>query len=271
MEREALNVAEAYPLYDTINICKTMYGKEKSVGGWFTTFKDFAANEKHTFYKSRTIGNSNLAYCNLDSADNVDFVFTAFSLGVRFFAPVSPDGVNSSLESPSFMNENMIPFWLFDMPKHCGIDFRVQQDVIVENTCLATPPGYGPRLGGGSQPAEMESTIDPPNTTPWKVITGTNGEPMIDNRFPFPSPLKIPRNSTIEANIYPSMFARHVLSQCEGPLDWVLLTEGQTTQPQGVLDYFTTPTRFGIQVSLYGYREVQQRGQYHAAGALQRG
>jgi len=271
MSTDMLNVAESYPLYDSICICSEMYGKEKSINGWFTSFQDFSANEKHTFFKSRTIGNSHLAYCNLDSADNVDFVFKAFSIGVRFFAPVSPDGDNSIIVSPVSANENMIPWWLFDLPKHCGLDFRVQQDVIVENTCLATPPGYGPRLGGGAQPVEPGSS-SAANNTPWKIVTGTNGEPAIDNRFPFPTPIRIPRNSTIEANIYPSIYARYIMRTLAGPSSWVLLTESQVEQPQGQTDYITVPTRFGITVSLYGYREVQQRGQYHAPGyALNRG
>lgn len=266
MPKEFANVAESYPLYDTVIVCSELFGKEKALNGWFTTFRDFATNERHTFFKSRTIGNSHQAYCNLDSADNVDFVYKAFSIGVRFFAPVTADTNNSIVVSPADMNENVPPFWLFDLPKHCGFDFKVQQDTIVENTCLATPPGYGPRLGGGAQPTIDNSAIAP-NQTPWKIFTGTNGEPIIDNRFTFPSPISIPRNATIEANIYPSIYARYMLNLLDGPDRAVLPTE-DGADPAGETDYFTYPLRYGIQVSLYGYREVQQRGQYHAPGGL---
>ena len=119
-----MNVAESYPIYDTVIVCEELYGKEKSIEGWFTTFRDFAANEKHTFFKNRTIGSANLAYCNMDSADNVDFVYHAVSLGVRFFAPIAPEGYNEIVVSPAAMNENVPPFWMFDLPAHCGIDFR---------------------------------------------------------------------------------------------------------------------------------------------------
>lgn len=269
MTKPYSNVAESYPLYDTVIVCSELYGKEKSLNGWFTNFRDFAANERHTFFKDRTIGNSHQAYCNLDSADNVDFVFKAYSLGVRFFGPVMPDSDHYIIVSPADMNENVLPWWLFDLPKHCGIDFKVQQDTIVENTCLATPPGYGGRIGGGSHPV-VETTAPTPNQTPWKTVIGTNGEPCIDNRFTFPSPIAIPRNATIEANIYPSVYARYMMSTLFGPDLNVLLTQEQDTQPQGQTDYFTIPTRYGIQVSLYGYREVQQRGQYHSPGALRK-
>lgn len=265
--QDMLNVAEGYPLYDTVVVCSELYGKEKSIPGWFTTFVDFADNERHTFFKGRTIGNSHLAYTNLDSADNVDFVYTMVSLGVRFIAPVCPDGINSTLESPTYLNENSIPWWLWDLPKHCGFDFRVQQDIIVENSCIAMPPGYGPRGGGGSQPEEFGATTDAPNTQAWRVTTGNNGEPVIDCRFPFPNPIKIPRNASIEANIYPSRYARYIMGQMDGPRDVVLLTEGQAQTPAAVTDYYDYPNRFAIQVSAFGYREVQQRGQYHAPGA----
>jgi hypothetical protein len=267
MSKPYTNVAESYPLYDTVIVCDQLYGKEKSLTGWFTTFRDFAANERHTFFKSRTIGNSHLAYTNLDSADNVDFVYKCFSIGVRFFAPTSPDTYNEIIVSPSAMNENVPAWWLFDLPKHCGFDFKVQQDTIVENTCAACPAGYGPRLGGGAQPA-TDTSGDAAYQTPWKTITGGMGEPVVDNRFTFPSPISIPRNATIEANIYPSTYARYMMESLMGPEDAVLPNE-EATAPWGQTDYFTYPLRYGIQVSLFGYREVQQRAQYHAPGAIQ--
>jgi hypothetical protein len=261
-----MNVAESYPIYDTVIVSKELFGKEKSINGWYTNFVDFAADEKHTFFKNRTIGNSHLAYCNMDSADNIDFVYKAFSLGVRFFAPVMNDAFDLIITSPSTMNENVCPFWLFDLPKHVGIDFRVQQDVIVENTCLATCPGYGPRGGGGAQPLEDEQGTYP-NAVPYKCVVGTMGEPVVDNRFPFPDPISIPRNTPIEANIYLSTYARSIVGDWLGPQSWVIPTEEQDTQPGAQDDYISLGNRFGIQVSLYGYREVQQRGQYHAPGA----
>lgn len=267
MGKQFANVAESASLYDTVIICESMYGKETSINGWFTTFAGFAANEKHTFFKSRTEGSSNLAYCNMQSADSVDFVFKVFSFGVRFFAPVSPDAINYTIQSPVQYADNMPAFWTFDLPKFCGIDFRVQQDIIIENTCLATPSGYGPRGGGGAQPA-TDTRIGNANQIPWKTNVGTIGEPSIDNRFPLPEPISIPRNTQIEANIYVSEYGRYVLSRLVGPLRNVILTEKQAAGP-GITDYIQLPTRYGIQVSLYGYREVQQRGQYFAPGAIQ--
>lgn len=268
MEKSYLNVTESYPLYDTVLICSQFYGKETNIVGWFTNFRDFADNDKHTFFKTRTIGSTHLAYCNFDSADNVDFVFNALSMGVRFFAPIVPDGHKGDVTDDYdlvLLNENNPCWWLFDLPKHCGVDFRVQQDVIIENTCLATPPGYGPRLGGGTQPIRDENVNI--RYDPYKIVTGTIGEASIDNRFPFPYPVRIPRNATIEANIYPSLYARRIMEDISGPLEWVESGASGTNEPAST-DTIGVPVRYGIQVSLYGYREVQQRGQYHAPGAI---
>lgn len=267
MEQPFNNVREAFPLYDTVIVSKQLYGKEASIPGWYQTMRAFAQDERHTFFKSRTAGNSHLAYSNFDSVDNIDYVFRAYSLGVTFFAPISPDANNSIVVSPAGMIENLPGWWLFDLPKHCGVDFRVQQDVIVENAVIATPAGYGPRGGGGAQPL-TDTTAPFPNQTPWKLVTGTNGIPMITNRFQFPKPLDIPRNTTIEANIYLSSYARYIMNSINGPLDWVLPTSEQDTQPPAEGDFFTVPTRYGIQVSLFGTRDVQQRGQYFAPGAI---
>lgn len=269
MNEKYQNVAESAPLYDTVCVSKKLYGKETSIGGWFTTFSGFGANEKHTFFKSRTEGSSHLAYCNLNSADNIDFVFKVFSFGVRFFAPVTPDAVNFTIQSPTQYAENMPAWWLWELPKLCGVDFRVQQDVIIENTCLASPSGYGPRGGGGAQPA-TDTRVAFANQIPWKTIAGTIGEPSVDNRFPLPNPISIPRSTPVEANIYVSPIARYILGQLAGPESAMMLNENQATVSPVEADYISLPQRYGIQVSLYGYREVQQRGQYFAPGAIAR-
>ena len=59
-----------------------------------------------------------------------------------------------------------------------------------------------------------------------------------------------------------------MLENLDSPVNNVYLTENQALQPADDADYFEVPTRYGIQVSLFGFREVQQRGQYHAPGAV---
>ena len=94
------------------------------------------------------------------------------------------------------------------------------------------------------------------------------GEPSIDNRFPFSMPVRIPRNATIEANVILTPYLRSIMEGMSGPEYWIGDGEYVAESP-GSTDFFKVPVRYGIQVSLYGYREVQQRGQYHAPGAIQ--
>jgi hypothetical protein len=263
-----LNVKEAYPIYDTVVVCRSLYGKEQQVNGWYTSFAAFADDERHTFFKNRTAGSTHLAYCNLDSADTIDFVYHVCSLGVRFIAPVSPDAIDEPNTSPAHMGENNLAWWLFDLPMHVGIDFRVQQDTVLESNCISSPAGYGSRGGGGAQPAQDGST-NAPNQIAWKTVIGGHGEVCIDNRFLFPKPIGIPRNTSIEANLYVTDYARAVMLDWLGPNSNVLLTQEQAAAPADG-DFYSVPTRYMIQVSLFGYREVQQRGNYHAPGAIQR-
>lgn len=292
-----MNVQEAWNIYDTILVCRNYYGKESGIDGWYTSFSGFAQQQIHQFFKSRTAGSTHLAYNNQNSADNIDFAFTAYSFGIRFFAPVVPE---SHLVTPpetrmqvKAIQEALNAFWLFDLPRHCGVDLRVQQDVILENTCMATPPGYGPRGGGGAQSANFDLEHYILNTEftadavpyywwqqqaqdPWQITIGSQSEPVIDCRFLFPNPIKIPRNTTIEANLYLSPYARYILENLYNGT-WNLLSSIEmnsaiySADPPGPYiekNYTAIPTRWGIQASLYGLRAVQQRGQYHAPGAI---
>lgn len=299
------NVQESWPIYDTVLISPVYYGKEQNQNGWFTSFLGFSQQESHQFYKARTAGSSHLAYNNMGSADNIDFVYKAYSFGVRFFAPVCPDGYYDTITDPNkptirAMQESLNAFWIWDLPRHCGVDLRVQQDVVLENCCMATPPGYGPRGGGGVQSGNLDLDHYALNSyfesqgeivdsywwwqqqaqDPWQVVIGSQSEPVIDCRFLFPNPIKIPRNSTIEANIYVGLYARNLLAQLYNGY-WNFLSSINmsppnycscwTCNPAGpyiTKEYVPLPPRYGIQCSLYGLREVQQRGQYFAPGAI---
>lgn len=267
---EYMNVRESWALYDSLVICKQLYGKEPSVPGWFTNFTDFSSNESHIFFKGRTEGNSHPAYCNLKSADNVDFVFTAYSFGVRFCAPVAPDTVMAEDQVDRRVQECLRAYWMFDLPRHCGIELQVQQDIKIQAPCMIASPGYGPRGGGGSQPVTGQGGEEPNASLifgePWQMITGSQGEPVIDCRFILPSPISIARNTPVEATLKVSPLARTVLSDVFNS-EW-LIAEDIVDADTDYLSYTGIPSRWVIQASLFGTREVQQRGQYHAPGAI---
>jgi hypothetical protein len=93
------------------------------------------------------------------------------------------------------------------------------------------------------------------------AFTATNGVPIKDNRYVFKSPIDIPRNEVFEALITVGEPARQMLTQLSGPSMYVMATDNAGSTPDTSVTFF--PCRYGIQVSLYGMREVMQRGQLH--------
>lgn len=260
---EPANVSESFPLYDTILICSQFYGQEANVRGWHTTFAAFAAQEEHHFYTVRNEALASLPYCNLQSADSMDYPYLAYSMGLRWFGPssnVQGDAVapNGNTGYVTNLDADVGHFFQYDLPRHCSISLRVQQDTRVELTGYCCPPGYGPSGGG----AAFEITqLTPPAEDQYRQhaqlnMFGTQGISMITNRFKFPSPLGIPRNGVIEGVLKLSEYARYILQNVYGPRSIFF-------QGTGVGDASVQfPARYGIQLSLFGKRLVQQRGQY---------
>ena len=258
------NVSESFPLYDTILICSTFYGTEANVRGWHTTFVNFAAQEEHHFFTVRNESLAGLPYCNLQSADSMDFPFLAYSAGLRFFGPssnvqgdaVQPNGNTGYITN---LDADVGHFFQYDLPRHCSISLKVQQDTRVELTGYCCPPGYGPSGGG----AAFEITqLTAPAEDQYRQraqlnMFGTQCVPVITNRFKFPEPIGIPRNGVIEGVLKLSEYARYILSAVYGPRSIYFQGTGGTDAS------VQFPARYGIQFSLFGKRLVQQRGQYH--------
>lgn len=269
------NVIESAQLYDTIIVCPSMFGAEGQVRGWFNTFNAFATARDHRFFKVRTEGTANLAYTNMESADSMNFPFEAYSMGISFFSPASNfmAGIQLVPEQggpPSVMPGRIDPsaghLWKFELPRHAAIVLKTNQDVRVEVPCYAAPPGYGP-TGGGA--ALEQNTMPGPNGVysfkNYKQHStlntfGTQGVPIITNRFKFPNPLIIPKNSTIEGELVLSEYARTLIGSLMGPQNYVF-ANGNVAVGTNMATFF--PMRFGIRLSLFGKRMIQQRGQYH--------
>jgi len=260
------NVSESASLFDTILICSEFYGQEQTVQGWFTTFAAFGAQEEHHFFTIRNESIASAAYCNLQSADSLDFPFLAYNIGLRFFGPASNICGTPTLEGNggAGLIDDLDPavahFFCYDLPNHCSISLKTQQDTRIELTCYACPPGYGP-CGGGAA-FEITQLVAPAEAL-WQQhmqmnMFGTQGIPYLTNRFKLPTPIGIPRNGIIEGVLKLSEYARYVISRLNGPTNYFFAESDRETSPT-----YTFPQRFGIQFSVFGKRLVQQRGQYH--------
>lgn len=251
-----LNVQESWPIYDTLIVCPSLYGPEASVPGWFTTFAAMSARQDHSLFKTRSEANAGLYYNNQQSQDRTDFAFKAFSLGLRFFAPANrvEFAVGSGSPAPLPPWDQSAHFWTVDLPRHVGVELRIGQDIKLQSTGYRLPSGYGVAASGAAYGSEGLSAVQKEFN-----FHVSQGVPDISNRFVFRPPIGIPRNETIEVRLLLSDYARYVLSNMPGPgemFEAIAVGEGYT--------YFKNAARYGIQASLWGIREVQQRGQLHA-------
>lgn len=257
--KQFANVVESWALYDSILICSNFYGGEVGVRGWFTSLQGFGQQETHSFFKTRTEGIAGAQYCNLQSADSLDFAFVADSIGLAIMAPApntagepsDPDGTAGDLAGA---DEGISHWFQAELPEHVGIQLKIQQDIRAEIQGMSCPPGYGP-IGGG---AGFTSQVQPGHgDIPFLTNVVTQGVPLLSNRYPLPQPIGIPRTATIEGILHLSEYARNVLTNVGGPRQFAF------NSADGLPPYIFFPQRYVIVLSLFGQRLVQQRAQYH--------
>lgn len=260
------NVREAWSIYDTMVISPKWYGSEAQNAGWFNSVLLFSNQETHSFFKARTEATASLAYCNKQTADSMDFVFLANTIGVAFIAPgvrTLCEGSGEPGPAPITQTNNQLAHWWETvLPRHCSLEFKVQQDTVLELPSLAASPGYGPSGGGASFEHEScgrDVALTRPDYLPVANFSVTQGVPTLKNRFSFgDQPIGIPRTGTIEAVIRVSEIARAALFSLN--LDYYYYFGGvDAADPE---NYTKFPARFMIQISLLGSRAVQQRAQY---------
>lgn len=261
------NVLEPWVIYDTIIVCSLLKNAENHAG-FFTTFAGFGAKNRHIFFKQRSRGIVHLAYNNMDSEDRVDYVFHVFGLGIEFFGPPTPFDVQGALvTNPGAVQEFLPSFWACQLPRHTAATFRVAQNDKIQIQSLMGSPGYGPVSSGAALGID-----DPVPDTPYVpefVWTTTQGIANQRARYGvFTSqkdgslnPIAVPKGETIELELTLTEYARNILTQAGGPGNYIT---NHTYIEVPLFEFF--PIRYGIRASLWGYREVQQRGQLHAAG-----
>lgn len=242
------NVREAWPLYDTILI--SPWTSDKKVSGWFTDYQAFSAKQTHPFFNVRNMGETGLAYCNMETKDQMPFAYHIYSLGVSFQAAIGrPANINEEEEPPqwNFMSDAI---FIKDMPQHIGLRLRVSQDQKILTTCYLAPEGTGPY--GLVAAASFSGSAG----NPVSLTSATQGIPELGNRWKFPSPIAVPRGATFSAELELSEYGRELMGHLCGPepYNFACYPDGDPTE---------IDTVSSIRVSLIGKREVQQRGELH--------
>jgi len=249
------NVAEQWPVYDSIIICEQMYGSEATVPGWYTSFALFGSRETHSLFKNRTMGTAGEQYCNMQSADSMDFAFLIDSIGLEITGPATNDvqigSVDGQGEIVGSLDYILPKWWAADFPWHVGVQLKVQQDVRWEGNAMSCPAGVGASGAGLSfQQAAVSSFAE----IPWMFSNTTQGISMLKNRQPFPEPIGVPRTGNLEVILHVGEWARTILQNITGPHSASINNDG------GVNNFYT---RYMIRCSLFGKRLIQQRDQYH--------
>jgi hypothetical protein len=263
---EYRNVLEPYVLYDTVVVCALL--KNTEVGaGFFTTFQQFG-RQRHLMFKRRSKSIVNLAYCNMDSEDRVDFPFHIFGAGLSFMGPCTPFDVEGASSSDAGGNQEYLPsFWCGELPRHTTASLKIGQDTKLQIQSMMASPGYGPVTHGaalGIDNPEPDTKCHLPEFV-WTTTQGTANHCARYSAFTLqngqPNPIEVPKGESIELEIQMSEQATNVLRASGGPGNYIV---NKSLVEVPVMEYY--PTRYMIQASLWGYREVQQRGELHAAG-----
>jgi len=181
-ERNPMNVAEGFPLIDTVQI----RSDATEVEG-FTSYDALAGEEQIPFYTKRTRANVGLAYCNKDSTDALPFPYFIKSIGLQFLAPPAKTRIPveevGGGSTPADVAEWDTPY-LFEkiLPDHVGVTLKIKEDERLATVAIMAPPGYG-ALG-----ADTGADIQAP------VHGVTLSWPDLKNRFYFPKPLRVSRS-----------------------------------------------------------------------------
>lgn len=243
------NVRESFNLYDTVLMSPWVNTISNPPAGWFATFNAMSTANQISFFnvRNRSIG---IPYNNQDTRDALPYVFLIDSIGIRFFGPQI--ATLSSLNSADAQEDQLTALWEHDLPQNTSITLRTNQDDRLKIASLMAPSGQGPAGGGVGRgdPSTYNATL------PLTNAVGSQGMPELKNRWPFPYALGVPRRASLSVTLKLTEFAKELLGIPSGP-GFI-----QTRNSAG--NTGTLYPAFGIQVTIFGRREVQQRGQYHA-------
>jgi hypothetical protein len=245
MSKEVKNVLEYWPLYDSFWISFQL-AQFYPDAGWLRAYFQLANFGKIQFFNTRTRSEVGLAYNNFDTKKHLPFAYHVHSIGIEICFIVSM--MHSDFETKShIIGVNDLDFANI-VANHSSFSFYVGRDEKLVSATSLLPAG----MGTAGDMDDAGTTLHVHN---W-VNVQNNGIVSLTNRYEFPEPILIPRNELIRGELDFSNYALESFAKMpEGPF-W------QKTAPPPVR-FVDHSTPVGIRASLYGVREVQQRGQLH--------
>lgn len=251
VDKDFENVSESWVLYDTVLV--TGYNASlQNNDGYFPSFGIMGNATNIPFFNVRN-RNHGLAYNNQDTRDQLPFVLKIYSIGVSFFSP-STVCYRDDAGAPNGPQRTALDLFEGELPKHTSLTLTTNQDDRLKIGSLLTPPGYGMMVSGVAA-GDIETAYTYPNIA---KVSWCQGMPELTNKWGFRKPLEIPRRANLSVRLDFSEYGREMLNAMPGPF----------YQPfRALADPSTYAMKWavaGIQVTIGGVREVQQRAQYHA-------
>jgi hypothetical protein len=236
-ETEYKNVRESWPIYDTVLIGLTEQQAAKYPGG-FTTFAAMSAQDEIPFLNIRNSSEAGLAYTNISSKDKTPWPYYLDSFGMRFIYP-SPNANASSEHSAEVQASKIFEGEILD---HCYFQFTIREDVVLTIKPAMMPAGFGPTgfmIGNSTQNSIFSDNM-------------TNGNPDMRNRWRnVGASLMIPRDTPIKGSLRFSEYGKMLLQTLNAVAGYDFAEE----EPVQALAR--------IELTLFGKRDVQQRGEWH--------
>jgi len=252
---EYYNVSEQAVLFDTIAITGDLPNLAKQPPGWFSTYALFGGAVDHSFFNVRNRGNTDPAYCNLDTRDQTAFAFRATGLGLSWWAQaIGPE--TATVSGTTQIDRKHLPsaIWQLDLPDHASLVLKLQQDEKTKINAAMLVPGYGISGGGFQNFAAGVASEATPEIN--HFMAANQGIPAPTAIYRFPNIIDIPRRASLSAVLSFSEWARQLLQVMPGPGAFLVGLSGETP--------LKFPVMVGVTAVLYGRRLVQQRGALRA-------
>ena len=241
--QDARQVHEHWPIYDTVRI-STVADAENYPGG-FADMIAVAAADNLSFFNIRQASAVGNQYTNIQSKDKIPWPYWLDSIGLRF---VCPDPISNI----TVYGQMLYAKFFQELAWHSWVDLYISEDIkLTLCSCMMTP-GYGVSgYGAGANAAGV----------PQASSALEQGEGTLGNRFKWTGnkPVRIPVDTPYHAELNFSPYGKYLLAEL-GAGNWM---------PAVNFGDDEVPTTFDIEIliemTLFGTRAVQQRGELFAS------
>jgi hypothetical protein len=228
------NVMEPWPIYDSVLIGPAVDTSKN----WYASFATMAQQPEIPFLNVRTLSDAGASYTNITSRDKFPWLYYCESIGIRFLYPdpvVDNASTHTAIMAATALFQKVIP-------EHAYFELQIREDVIYRACPAHMPAGIGVTgFVNGNNAANN-----------FMMTTLTNGVPAMANRWKFVNgAIAIPRDTPVLARLFFSQYGKDLLTQLGAVSGFDF----------GGVSAF--PNVAKIELTLFGVRGVQQRGEYH--------